>query len=168
MRKIFKKACPPSLRSGVSGRGITIIEALVVIAIIGILVAIVIPQFAKTRENQVLKSAVSDMLSSFSKARSETLSSLNSSEYGVRFESDKVIIFKGKVFSSGAADNETISITTPATIANVTLGGVSAVSGDMYFSRLSGSPSKTGTVTISTASLSKIITISATGVASVN
>lgn len=149
-------------------KGITIIEVLVVIAVVGIIVSVVIPQFAKTRENQVLKSGVQDILSSIDKARTQTLSSLNSSEYGVHFQSDKVIIFKGKVFPAGASDNETISITTPASITNVTLGGVSGISGDMYFNRLSGSPSTTGTITISTANYSKIITISATGIASMN
>ncbi|MEK7128044.1 MAG: prepilin-type N-terminal cleavage/methylation domain-containing protein [Patescibacteria group bacterium] len=155
MRKIFKK-------------GITIIEILVVLAIIGVIISVVIPQFANVRENQVLKSGVQDILSSVNKARGETLSSLNSSEYGVHFQSDTVIIFKGKIFSAGAMDNETVSITAPASITNVTLGGASGASGDMYFSRLSGNPSATGTITISTGSFSKIITISAVGVASSN
>lgn len=152
MRKIFKK-------------GITIIEALVIISIIGILVAIVISQFAKTRENQVLKSGVQDILSSINKARTQTLSSLDSSEYGIHFQSDQVIIFKGKVFSAGAGDNESIILTTPASISAISLTGGAS---DVYFNRLSGSPSKTGTVTISTTSFNKIITISATGIASVD
>lgn len=149
-------------------KGLTVIELLIIVAVLGVIILIVLPQFSKTRENQVLKSGVGDTLSSIDKARGETLSSLNSSEYGVHFQSDKVIIFKGKVFSAGAGDNETINIITPASISDVTLGGVSGTSGDIYFNRLSGSPSITGTVTISTTSYSKIITISATGVASVN
>ena len=143
-------------------------EILIVLAVLAIVIAATIPQFAKTRENQVLKSGVESILSSIDKARTQTLSSLNSSAYGVRFESDRVIIFKGTVYSAGASDNETIYITTPATITNVTLAGVSGTSGDMYFARLSGSPSKSGTVTITTPSYSKIITISATGVGSSN
>ncbi len=149
-------------------RGISILEVIVVIAVLCIIAIIVIPQFAKTRENQVLKTAVADILSSINKARSQTLSSLDSSKYGVRFESDKVIIFTGTVFSAGAGTNESINITTPASITNVTLDGSSGTSGDIYFNRLSGSPSKTGTVTISTTSFTKIITIFATGVASVD
>lgn len=146
----------------------TIIEMLIVLAVLGIIISVIIPQFAKTRENQVLKNGVADLLSSIDKARVETLSSLNSSEYGVHFQSDKIIIFKGKVFSAGAVDNENISITTPAIITNVTLGDVSGTSGDVYFNRLSGSPNTTGTVALSTTNYSKIVTISATGVASSN
>src|SRR3989344_5808676 len=132
-------------------KGITIIEILVVLAVLGIIISVTLPQFSKMRENQVLKNAVADTLSSINKARGETLSSLNSSEYGVRFQSAQVIIFTGKVFSAGAGSNESINITPPASITNVTLNGSSGVSGDLYFNRLSGSPSKTGTITIGSA-----------------
>ncbi len=145
-------------------QGLTIIEILVVIAILGIIFAITIPQFAKMRENQVLKSTVGDVISSLDKARAETLSSLNSSVYGVHFQSDQIIIFKGASFSSGDANNETISITTPAYLANGSL----TLPANIYFNRLSGSPSANGTITVSTTNYSKIITISATGTASVN
>ena len=145
-------------------KGVTMIELLVVIAVLGILVLIVSPKFAQIRENAVFKTAVNDVLSSINKAKGSTLASLNSSEYGVHFQSDKVIIFKGKVFSVSDSDNEIISITTPSLISNVILGGVSGTSGDIYFNRLLGVPNTTGTITITTPSFLKIITINATGV----
>ena len=148
--------------------GFTIVELLISLAVIVLLISVVVPEFAKSRENQVLKSAIADTLSSINKARSQTLSSLDSSEYGVHFQSDKVIIFKGTAFLAGVSDNETIDIIPPAGITDVTLNGSSGSSGNTYFSRLSGAPSKTGIVTISTTNYSKIITISATGAASVN
>src|SRR3989338_5558502 len=111
-------------------KGFSFIEIMIVVAVIGILVAIVLPQFSKTRENQVLKNAVRDVLSSIDKARSQTLSSLDSSEYGVHFQSNSIIIFKGTTFSSGAGDNETINIVTPATISNIALTGGAV---DTYF-----------------------------------
>ena len=149
-------------------KGITIIELLVVLAVLGIIISVVLPQFSKIRENQVLKSGVQDILSSLNKARSQTLASLNSLNYGVHFEADKIVIFKGTGFTPDTVGDEIIDIITPANISNVTLNLVSDISGEMYFNRLSGSPSKTGTVTISTTNYSKIITISATGTASVN
>lgn len=54
-------------------------------------------------------------------------------------------------------------IVSPATISNGTLCSIPC---EIYFNRLSGSPSTNGTVTISTTNYSKTITISATGVAS--
>jgi prepilin-type N-terminal cleavage/methylation domain-containing protein len=149
-------------------KGITAIELLVVIAVLGVIFSIAIPQFSKIRENQVLKSAVGDIISSLNKARSQTLASINSSSYGVRFQSGKVIIFKGTAFSPSTSGNETIDIITPASITNVVLGCTPSIPCDIYFNRLSGTPSKTGTITISTSSFSKVITISATGSASMN
>ena len=149
-------------------QGVTGIELLIVVVVLGIIFSIAIPQFSKTRENQVLKSAVNDILSSLNKAQSQTLASADSSSYGVHFQSDKVIIFKSVVFSAGDPDNETINIITPASISNVALGAGGPTSGNVYFNRLSGSPNTTGTITVSTSSFSKIITISATGTASSN
>ncbi|MFA5932165.1 MAG: prepilin-type N-terminal cleavage/methylation domain-containing protein [Candidatus Paceibacterota bacterium] len=148
-------------------KGFTVVELLIVLAVIGIIFSIVLPQFSAIRENQVLKGAVNDIISSLNKAQSQTLSSVNSSSYGVHFQSDKVIIFLGTTFLVNDM-NETINIISPANISNVTLSGVSGNSGDIYFNRLSGIPSKTGTITVSTPSYSKIITISTTGVISVN
>lgn len=146
------------------------IEMLMVVAIIGILVAVVLPQFSKMKENQILKNTVGDITSVLHTAQAQSLASVNSSEYGVHFQSDKMILFKGKVFSSNAVDNKTTNITSPAVISNVTINGVSGTSGDIYFNRPSGTPSNSGvnTVTISTSSYSKIITISPTGTVSVN
>lgn len=151
-----------------SRRGITVIELLLILAVLAIIISIVIPQFSKTRENQVLKNTIEDVLSTFNKARSYTLSSLNSSEYGVRFEANRVIIFTGTIFDEADSSNQVINIISPANISNVTLNGASGSSGEMYFNRLYGVPSKTGTITISTTNYLKIITISNTGAASVN
>lgn len=149
-------------------KGITVIELLVVLVVLGVIFSVATPQFSKMRENQVLKNGVQDILSSLDKAHSQTLASLNSSVYGVRFEADKVIIFTGTYFDSEAIDNKIINIVAPATISKITLNSINDTSGEMYFNRLSGSPSKIGTVTISTTNYSKIITIWATGMASVN
>src|SRR3989338_6528763 len=146
-------------------QGITTVELLIVIVVLGIIFSIVFPQFSKIKENQVLKNGVADVLSSINKARSQTLSSLNSSEYGVHFQSDRVIIFKGTSFDSGAGDNETINIISPATISTITILGGGE---DIYFNRFSGTPSTTGSVAVSSANFSKTIVISATGTASVN
>mgnify|MGYP001594673516 CR=1 FL=1 len=143
-------------------------EILIVVSVLGILFLITLPQFSKIKENQVLKNTTGDIISTLHDAQSKTLASLSSSSYGVYFQSDKIITFKGTVFSVGDVNNKTINIISPASISNVTLGGVSSSTGDVYFERLSGVPSKTGTITISMPSASKIVTISATGAVSVN
>ncbi|MFZ3015605.1 MAG: prepilin-type N-terminal cleavage/methylation domain-containing protein [Minisyncoccia bacterium] len=146
-------------------KGITIVEILIVIAIIGIISVIVFPQFSKTKENQVFKNAVGDILSSLNKTHSQTLASLDSSEYGIHFQSDKIIIFKGTVYSGIDPNNEIVNIISPANISNINLSGGGS---EIYFNRLSGIPNKTGDITVSVPSVSKIITISATGAFGVN
>lgn len=149
-------------------KGLSLLEAIIVLAILALMLAVVMPQFGKSRETQVLNTAVGDILSAVSQARAQTLASVDSSSYGVRFEADEVIIFKGTNFSANDPDNQNINIVSPAGITNVTLAGVSGTSGDFYFSRLSGVPSKSGTITIASPNFSKIITITATGSANAN
>lgn len=149
-------------------RGITVVEILIIISVLVILTVVALPQFYKMRENQVFKNTIADVTSTLHSAQYQSLASKESSEYGVYFQSDKIILFKGNVFVLGSVDNRTINIVSPANISNVTLAGVSANTGELYFKRLLGVPSKTGTITISTNSLSKIITISGTGAISVN
>ena len=146
-------------------KGMTAVEILIVLAILGIIFAVVLPSFKTIKENQILKSTVSDVVSALDKARSNTLASVNSSNYGVYFESSQIVIFKGTSYSPSDVNNENISIMEPATISSINLiGGATEV----YFNRLTGAPNKTGTVTISLSSLSKIITISASGAVSMN
>ncbi|KKS23144.1 MAG: hypothetical protein UU82_C0039G0007 [Candidatus Nomurabacteria bacterium GW2011_GWC2_41_8] len=146
-------------------QGITVIELLIVIAVLGIIFSIIIPQFSKTRELQVLKSAVSDVMSSLNKAQSRTLASVDSSSYGVHFQADKVIIFKGIIFVADVSDNETINIISPATISTIALAGGGA---NLFFNRLSGAPSVTGSIVVSSTNFIKTITISSTGTVSVD
>ena len=162
----YKNACPQCLKHSFCRRGLSAVELLVVFAILGIILVVAIPRFSGLRETQVVKGAIGDILSSLSKARTQTLASIDSSSYGVHFEEDEVIIFKGTNFVPNDSNNEEVAILSPATISNVTLNGASGTSGELYFSRLSGAPSKNGTVTISSSNFSRIITITATGSAS--
>jgi prepilin-type N-terminal cleavage/methylation domain-containing protein len=148
-------------------KGVTIIELLIVVAIIGSLVSIVWPQFSKFRETYTHKNMLEDVLSILDKARSKSLASLNSSEYGVHFEQNKVIIFKGKVFSEISPDNEITNILEPVTITNIFPGG------SFYFNRLNGMPSNATAISVTLSvqgnpGLTRIITISKTGAISVN
>ncbi len=149
-------------------KGFSAIEILIVVAILGIILAVVSFSFSGLKNSQALKNAVGDVVSSVDKARSMAFASVSSSEYGVHFQSNKIVIFTGTTYNSTSSTNETINIISPATISNVTLAGVSGTSGNLFFNKLTGVPSKIGTVTITVASSSKVITISATGGISVN
>ncbi len=149
-------------------KGITLLEVLMAVAILGIIVSVALPQFSKIKENQVLQNTTQEILSALRQAQSQSLASVSLGEFGVHFQKDQIVIFKGQSFSAGAMDNNVIDIVSPANISNVTFSGLSSETGDIYFSRLSGVPNKNGTITVSTPSNSKTITLSATGTASVN
>lgn len=167
-QNFFQKTCPQYLKHSFCRRGITALEILITVSILTVLVLVVLPQFSKMRENQILKNTTEDIISSLHTAQSQSLASVDSSEYGVRFESSRIVIFKGKVFSDQDSNNKIINIISPANISDVFLNGTSSNVGDIYFERLSGMPSKSGNITVSGSSISKIITISNTGSISLN
>ena len=146
-------------------KGITLVEVLAVLAIMGIIALVVFPQFSRMRENQVLKNGVEDIVSIVRRAQSQTLASVDSSKYGINFQSDQVSLFKGTIYSAEDISNEIIDIVSPATISDVTFSGGAT---SFYFNKLTGAPNITGTITISSPNFSKIIIISATGAVSVN
>jgi len=146
-------------------KGFSILEIIIVLAILILLMVLILPSFKTIRNNQIIKSTASDVFSALDKARSQSLSSIDSMEYGVHFQSDKIVVFKGTTYSAVDVNNEEVSITSPASISDISLTGGAV---DVYFDRLSGAPNKTGTITISLDSSSKVITISATGAASMN
>ena len=149
-------------------KGFSIVETIVVVAVLVLIISVVLYSLSTLKKSQAMKNAVGDVLSSIDKARSMSFASVNSTTYGVHFQSDKVVVFSGSTYSSSASDNDDINITSPASITNVTLNSLSGTSGDIYFTRLLGVPSKTGSVTITVGTNTKFITIATTGNASVN
>lgn len=145
--------------------GFTLIEILVVIAIIGILATISSLSFSSFRERQIIQSSTEEVLTVFSKARNQTLSSLNSLNYGVHVSSGAVTLFSGGSYVSGTSSNEVIVLDSSVSISSNLSGGVT----DVVFDKLTGATSQSGTLTLSTSSgLQKIITITATGIVSSN
>lgn len=144
-------------------KGITMIEVMVAVVILIVLLAVTTTQFSSLRQNQALQASTTEVVSVLKKASSQTLASIDSSQYGVHFGTDTVIIFKGTTYPSDS--DETITLTNPAYISNISLSGGGS---DVYFNRLTGVPNKTGTITISITNSSKTITIGATGIISVN
>lgn len=149
-------------------KGITLLELMIVVAIIGILSVITFSEFSKVKERQVLKSTVGNVVSIINKAKAQTLASLNLDTYGVHFDSDKIVLFSGTTYDVNHSSNEIINISSPVRISSISFVGGG---NDFYFNKLTGSPSKTGVITISLnsdPSINKELTISATGSVSSN
>lgn len=150
-------------------KGFTLIEILMVIAILGIISSIVLLNLSQFRNEQLLKNTTLDVVSLLSKARQNTLSSVNSTNYGVHFDSNKAVLFTGSLYSSNNATNEPIVFSSKVIVpipSGLNIGGGS----DVIFERLTGE-TVGGTIKIQLTSDStkqKIITVGKIGNASSN
>ena len=109
-----------------------------------------------------------DILSLIDEARGDTLSAKDGYSYGVHFESAKIVIFRGTVYSSSDSSNKTVDVDGAVDVYNVSLTGGGQ---DVLFQRLTGKTGQNGTVMIrlkSDNSKTKTITIEVSGIASSN
>ena len=117
-------------------KGFTITELVIVIAILAIIVTIVASAFSKFNNNQSLGGAVGEVTSTLNEARANTLASYNNIAYGVHFQADKVVFFKGSTYSSSDPDNEDIILSSKISVSNIALSGGGS---DVIFKRLTDS-----------------------------
>lgn len=151
-----------------SSKGVTALELLVVVAIMAMLATIVVTPFVQFRNSKVLDTAGENALSVLAKARGSTLSSKNSYQYGVHFESSQTALFRGATYNPSDTNNEVMVLDNALEISSITLSGGGS---DVIFDRLTGKTSQNGTVVIrvkSDTSKIRTITVNATGVVSVN
>lgn len=147
-------------------KGFTLIEILVALGILIVVLLIgmsTLPVFNKKVE---LDTFTENIISSLSLSRAKTLSSKDEAQYGVHFEQNKIILFKGTEYASGL---EYKTIATPASVevGSITLNGGTS---DVVFKRLTGETDGYGTITTrlkSGTQDTKTIIIEKTGVVSV-
>lgn len=150
--------------------GFSFFEVIIVLAIFGLILAIVGPSFSGFRNSQTVKNTTEDIISLLNQARNDTLLSKNSTFYSVHFETTRAVLFTGGVFDTNAATNKVITFDSIVTVplANVSLAGGGV---DVKFDRLSGDTSQYGTIRVtlvSNSNVAKTITINKLGVVSSN
>ncbi len=143
-------------------KGLTVVELLMTISIIGIIIAIIVPSLGEFRKNQSIQNSTNAVVSLLEEARTKTLASYNNTFYSVKIESDKATLFTGGTYSSGGTDNKIIFYESPVVLQSVSLNGsVTQVS----FDRLKGTTSQYGTIILQIPSgVSRTITVSAGGI----
>ncbi len=156
-------------------KGITIIEIVIVIAIIGALSAIIFPSLSKFRQEQALKNTTADIISLLNKAKSDADSLTIATDYSVHFESGRAVYFIGTSFTEPNATNKEVTLDSSVTIP--ASGGINLNGGgsDVTFTRLTGDArgyvTGYGTIIVrlvSDSSRQNTITINKTGSVSVN
>lgn len=147
-------------------RGFTLVELVAVLAIAAMLASIIVTSFSKFRSSKVLDTTTENILSVLSMARGDTISAQDGYQYGVHFESSKVVKFRGATYSSGDSVNEIFTLDSAIEVSSIALSGAGA---DVVFDRLTGKTSQPGTVTVrikNDTTKTRTITILGTGVAS--
>ena len=149
--------------TGFSRRGITLIEMLVVVAILAILAGIGTLALTSFRSAKTLSADSARVVSMLADARARTLASIDDSQYGVHFATDRSILFKGTSYTDGAATNVTLTLSSNVSISDISLPGGGS---DVLFSRLTGKTSQSGSITLSlTGGTSTRVVIEQSGIA---
>ena len=143
-------------------RGFSAAELIVSLAIMFVLAGIILSAFISFRKTQSLTIDTETVIEVLRQARNQTLSSKNSTVYGVHMTAPKITLFTGSTYSSGAGTNQDFTLSSTDTILTISLTGGGS---DVVFQRLTGETSQNGTVVVSSPGLSqtKTITIYKTG-----
>lgn len=120
------------------------LELMIVVALLALLSYMGITAFGRFRANSLLDQAKGDIVSALSTARSQTLSSVGGTVYGVHFEATKIVLFQGSTYASSSTSNIVTNFDPRVRANSVHINGGSEV----IFQRLTGATSNTGTVAV--------------------
>lgn len=126
-------------------KGFSLMEIVVVIAIMSMIGTFVVIAYAKFNSSQALEKDALQVISVLNQARSLTLSSKGNSQYGVHFGSSEVVLFTGENFQSEAESNIPVALNRLVSVSADLSGGGSEV----VFERLTGRTAQSGTVALS-------------------
>ncbi len=141
-------------------RGFTLIELLLSITLIAIVSTFIFTSFVEYRNQQVFQSAVVEVASVIKETRQKTLSSETTTQFGIYFFSDHLVVFEGAIYNPASVTNQ-IKTLPGVTVTPSLTGGVS----EFIFTRLTGVPSAIGAITITDnrSGSTEVITILSSG-----
>ncbi len=148
-------------------RGVTLIELLIALSVMGLISSVILASFSQFRARQTLDSSVEVVLAAFSAAHLDTISSKNDDIYGINLKPREVIYFKGSPYP-GDSDlgNTHYILPAPIEIANISLSGGGTT---IFYKRLTGATNNFGSFdvrVISTPTVKSTVTINQTGATS--
>ena len=143
-------------------KGFTLLELLVALTIFMLVGSLVLAPLADFRDRQLVEMGAENIMSLMAQARTDTLASLNDSNYGVYFESGRMVLFMGTTFSEPNINNVEVSFDSRVELSDISLfgGGFSVV-----FDRLTGETNNYGTLkleVVRNASTTQTVTLYAT------
>lgn len=148
------KAYKDNLPASQTNAGFTLIEILIVTAIVVILFGMGLfisfdfyRSFLSNSERDLLVGVLE-------KARNRAMNNINQSPHGVHIASSSYILFQGSVYAPASPSNEPITSNTAITKTGIT---------DVVFSQLSGDPDTTGSITLQSSARTDVININDEG-----
>lgn len=147
-------------RFRIQAAGFTLVEILVVIGMLAFIGTLTFQVLGRFRSASELDSGVRQVIALLRTAQSKTLAAESDTRFGVHFERDRAILFRGASYTPTSTANETVLLPRSLVIDPITLSGGGA---DVLFDRLTGRTAHQGNVTIRTDSASRVVTIEASG-----
>lgn len=140
-------------------RGFTIIELILVIAIISIIALLSSPLYSRFLLQNAVDNTVDQLSGSLRKAQVYSMMGKQSSAWSVNSSSNTITLYKGASFAGrDPAFDEKFSVNPSVSISGMT---------DISYTKVTGLPTPTtATITISSGSNSKTVTINSQGVVS--
>lgn len=124
-------------------KGFTLIEIIIVVAILLILAAAAVPLYGNLQVSAQLNENNRQIVQTIRIARERAASGFNNSNHGVEFQSDRYILYQGNDFASRDTVYDRETVLDAALTITTTLTG-----DEVNFSRGSGDPNNTGTITL--------------------
>lgn len=148
-------------------KGFTLMEIVVVVAISTLLLGISLSAFTGVVNRQTIEKDTENVYAMLQKARNLAIDGVDGSQYGVRFASTTITLFKGTGYSATNPTNQVTSLGAKTEVSWINLtSGTSTI----YFSKINGKPSATGTIEIilkSNSTIKEVITIHGSGLSEV-
>lgn len=153
-------------RAPKKSEGYTFVELIVVIAILGILMAIIIPSFAGFRQSSALNGDTMNLITLINRARLLSVADKGDVQYGIHLEAGKVVLYQGSTYSSGASTNESYPFSSGITLSNLVINGGGS---EILFAKVTGATTQAATMTLLSAgnSASTTIAVLPVGVATI-
>lgn len=151
-------------------KGFSLLEIIFVVVILMILISVVIPNFAKFKNQQLISSMSNEIVSVLNQASSQSLNGLDSSSYGVYFASNQVVLFTGTTYDALSPSNKVFNLDSAVEIATINLTEEGVATSQLYFERLTNRPNASGNILLRVINtdVEKNISIDLSGRISVN
>jgi len=138
--------------------GFTLVELIIVVALITIISAMSVAFYSRFLTQNAVANTVDQLVGEFRKAQLYSMMGRQNGTWGVAYNSNKIQLFQGNTFATrNTAFDESFSVNT-----NISITGFT----ELTFTKATGTPSASPTITVAGNNNTKIITINSLGVIS--